>query len=92
MCEFISQLQTMIIICKALKIYCDNDSARRFVLNDKVTSKPKFLEVKYIPCVKGKGTRSIMSIIGAPMSLMLVDPLTKALAQRPTTRMSIIWA
>lgn len=79
--EFILGLQITDIICKLLKTYCDNDSARRFVLNDNVTCKSKFLEVKHL-VLKEKVRDQLVSIIGAPTSLMLAVTLTKALAPK----------
>ena len=45
---FIPRLHVMDTISKLLKIYGDNDAARRFSQNDKVSSKSKFMEVKYL--------------------------------------------
>ena len=71
----------MYTICKPLKLYCDNDSTRRFSLNNRVTSKSKSLEVKYI-VLKENVQDQLVSIIGSPMSLMLADLLMKALAPK----------
>ncbi|RWR73399.1 Gag-protease-integrase-RT-RNaseH polyprotein [Cinnamomum micranthum f. kanehirae] len=80
--DFISGLYIVDTISKPLKIYCDNDAARRFAHNDKVASKSKFLEVKYL-VLKEKVRNQLVSIIGTPTSMMLADPLTKALAPKP---------
>ena len=77
--DFISGLRVMDIISEPLKIFGDNDAARRFAQNDKVSSKSKFLEVKYL-VLKEKVRDQLVSIVGIPTSLMIADPLTKALA------------
>lgn len=79
--EFILRLQIMDIICKPMKTYCDNDSARRFALNDNVTCKSRFLEVKHL-VLKEKVQDQLVSITGASTSLMLADTLTMALAPK----------
>ena len=68
-------------ISKPLKIFCNNDAARRFPQNDKVSSKSKFLEVKYF-VLKEKVRDRLVSIVGAPTSQMIADPLTKALTPK----------
>ena len=79
--DFISGLHIMDTISKPLKIYCDNNAVRRFAHNDKVASKSKFLEEKYL-VLKENVRNQFVSIIGTPTSMMLADPLTKALAQK----------
>ena len=69
-------------ISKPLKIYRDNDAARRLAYNDKIISKSEFLEVKYI-VLKEKVRNQLLSIIGAPRSMMLAGTLTKTLAPKP---------
>ena len=79
--DFIIGLQIMNTISKPLKIFCDNDAARRFAQNDKVSSKSKFLEVKYF-VLKEKVRDQLVSIAGAPTSQMIADLLMKALAPK----------
>ena len=79
--DFILGLRVMDTISEPLKISCDNDAARRFAQNDKVSSKSKFLEVKYL-VVKEKVRDRLMSIVGVPTSLMIANPLTKVLAPK----------
>lgn len=62
-------------ILEHLKIYSDNDVVR------KCPNKSKYLEVKYL-VLKEKVRDFLVSIIGAPTDLMIVDPLTKALLSK----------
>ena len=66
-------------ISEPLKTFCDNDTVRRFAHNDKVSSKSKFLKVKYL-VLKEKVRDRLMSIVWIPTSLVIAYHLTKALA------------
>ena len=81
MSDFFSGLRIMDTIFEPLKSFGDNDVARRFAQNDKVFSKSKFLEVKYL-VLKEKVRDRLVSIVGIPTSLMIADPLTKALGPK----------
>ena len=46
--NFISGLRVMNTNSEPLKIFDDNDATRRFAQNDKISSKSKFLKIKYL--------------------------------------------
>ena len=79
--NFISGLRILDQISEPLKIYCDNDAVGCFAQNDKCYSKSKHLEVKY-HVLKEKVRDCLVSILEAPMELMIADPLTKALPSK----------
>ena len=72
-------------ISEPLKIYCDNEATRHFSQNKKCSSKSKYLEVKYF-IWKEKVRDRLVSIVGAPTDLLIVDPLTKALPSKAYNR------
>lgn len=71
----------MCTISEPLKIYCDNNAATPFTKNDKWSNASQYLEVKY-PVLKEKVQDHLVSIVGIPTNLMIVDPLMKALTLR----------
>ena len=65
-------------IAKPLKIFCDNTAAVFFSKNDKYSSCSKHIEIKYL-VVREKVQTHQVSIENLSTSMMIADPLTKAL-------------
>ena len=79
--NFISGLGVVDSIAKPLRIYCDNSSAVFFSKNDKYSDGGKHIGLKYFR-VKDEVQKQIVFIEHISTSLMIADPLTKALAQK----------
>ena len=76
--NFISTLDVVDSISRALKLYCDNSAAVAFSKNTRSTSRSKHIDIKYY-FVKEKVAESLISIEYTPTTSMLADPLTKGL-------------
>ena len=66
------------LICRPLKLFCDNSAAVSFSRNTRSTSRSKHIDVKFF-FVKEKVVESLILIEHTPMTSMLADPLTKDL-------------
>ena len=76
--NFISGLSVVDSIARLLKIFCDNTTAVFFSKNDKYSSGPKHIEIKYL-VVRERVQKQQVSIENLSTTMMIVDTLTKAL-------------
>lgn len=69
----------MDFISKQLKIYCDNTSVTLFSNKNKNFSVARYMQIKYL-VIKERVWDHLVSIEQINTKVMIVDPMTKALA------------
>ncbi|XP_042494332.1 secreted RxLR effector protein 161-like [Macadamia integrifolia] len=82
--NFISGLQIVETISKPLRMYCDNVTDVYYFKNDKHLRRAKHIGVKY-NSVKESVQKQEVSITYIKISLMITDPMTKALVPKHFT-------
>ncbi|XP_042485262.1 secreted RxLR effector protein 161-like [Macadamia integrifolia] len=82
--NFISGLRVVDTISKSLRMYCNNVAALYYCKNDKHSSRAKHIGIKY-NFVKELVQKQEVSITHIKTSLMIVNPMTKALAPKHFT-------
>jgi len=79
--NFVTGLHVVDDIERPLRIYCDNKSAIQYSNNNRITTKSKFIDIKFL-VVKERDQNKQISIEHIGTDSMLADPLTKGLVPK----------
>lgn len=79
--NFVTSLHIVRSIERLLKVYCNNSTFVLYSKNHKISTKSKFIDIKYL-VVKERVQEKQILIEHIRTDLMLVDPLTKSLTPK----------